>query len=32
MDALDHALAKKPISQDDYKNKKAALLGQDIVE
>ena len=32
MDALDQALAKKLISQDDYKSKKAALLGQDIVE
>jgi vacuolar-type H+-ATPase subunit D/Vma8 len=32
LDALDQALAKKLISEDDYKKKKASLLGQDIVE
>ena len=32
LDALDQALAKSLISQDDYKKKKASLLGQDIVE
>ena len=32
MDALDQALSKKLISEDDYKTKKARLLGQDIVE
>ncbi|HIA64438.1 MAG TPA: hypothetical protein EYN93_16370 [Planctomycetaceae bacterium] len=32
IDALDQALAKKLLSEDDYKKKKASLLGQDIVE
>ena len=32
LDALDQALSKKLISEDDYKTKKARLLGQDIVE
>jgi hypothetical protein len=32
LDALDNALAKKLISEEDYKKKKASLLGQDIVE
>lgn len=32
LDALDRALAKKLISDDDFKKKRAAILGQDIVE
>lgn len=32
LDALDQALAKGLISEDDFKKKKASLLGQDVVD